>query len=459
MTRSAYRYYLLALLMVILALNNADGLALGLVLQNIKSDLHLSDTQLGFLSGIAFTLFYAVVGIPIARWADRGNRITIITVTTALWSVLVALCGRAVTFHQLLLVRVGVAVGEAGCIPPAYSLIADHFSRGERPRAVAIYLLGGNLSFVIGYLLAGQLNEIYGWRMMFLLLGIPGLVPAALAWFTLREPRTSTQDGASGASVRHTVHLEASGSQASERSPTLREVFTALWAKVTFRHLMFSFAVASFFSSGVLQWLPAFFVRSYHLPTGRLGLWFGAIWGLGGLLGTYWGGELASRFAADNERLQLRAMAMAYCGFAVFSALIYVAPTYPLALGAMGIAVTGLAMTNGPVLATIQTLVPGRMRATSIATIYLFSNLIGMGLGPLTVGALSDALRPVFGQESLRYALLAMAPGYIWGGWHLWRGSKTVASDVEVESDRTTDEDRLIVAATRDHGDEALGTL
>ena len=458
MKGSAYRYYLLALLMVILALNNADGLALGLALQNIKFDLHLSDTQLGFLSGIAFTLFYAVMGIPIARWADRSNRIAIITVTTALWSVMVALCGRAVTFHQLLLVRVGVAVGEAGCIPPAYSLIADHFSRGERPRAVAIYLLGGNLSFVIGYLIAGQLNEIYGWRMMFLMLGIPGLVPAALAWFTLREPRGSTHDGASKGSVRQVVHLEPSGSQASEPSPPLREVIRVLWNKVTFRHLLFSFAVASFFSSGVLQWLPAFFVRSYGIPTGRLGLWFGAIWGLGGLFGTYLGGELASRLAANNERLQLRAMALAYCSFAVFSALIYVAPTYPLALGAMGIAVTGLAMTNGPVLATIQTLVPARMRATSIATIYLFSNLIGMGLGPLTVGALSDGLRSAFGQESLRYALLAMAPGYLWGGWHLWRGSKTVANDLEVEADQTV-EDGHMMAATSKRGDEAFGAL
>ena len=189
MKASAYRNYMLGVLLIMLAFNNADGLALGLVLQNIKVDLHLSDTQLGFLSGIAFALFYAVMGIPIARWADRGNRVTILTLTAAVWSVMMALCGMVTSFAQLLLVRIGVAIGETGCMPPAFSLIPDYFTRAERPRAVAIYLLGSNVSFVIGYLLAGWFNQLYGWRATFILLGLPGLVPAALAWFTLSEPR------------------------------------------------------------------------------------------------------------------------------------------------------------------------------------------------------------------------------------------------------------------------------
>ena len=149
-----YRHYLLAVLMVILAFNYMDRLALGLVLQNIKSDFHASDTQLGFLSGIAFALFYSVMGIPIARWADRGNRVTIISLAVALWSAMVALCGVASNFAQLLLARIGVAVGEAGFMPPANSLIPDYFTRAERPRAVGIYMLGTGLSNVIGYFLA-----------------------------------------------------------------------------------------------------------------------------------------------------------------------------------------------------------------------------------------------------------------------------------------------------------------
>jgi predicted MFS family arabinose efflux permease len=189
MKESAYKNYLLAVLLVILAFNYVDRLALGLLLQDIKVDLDLSDTQLGLLSGIAFALFYSVMGIPIARWADRGNRVTIITITTGLWSAAVALCGVAGSFLHLLLIRIGVAVGEAGCIPPAHSLIADYFTRAERPRAVARYMLGTPLSFVIGYFLAGWLNELYGWRATFLLLGLPGLGLAALAW--LKSARRS----------------------------------------------------------------------------------------------------------------------------------------------------------------------------------------------------------------------------------------------------------------------------
>src|SRR5688500_18999239 len=189
MTESRYKQYLLAVLLVVLASNYVDRLALGLLLQDIKVDLSLSDTQLGLLSGIAFALFYSVMGIPIARWADRGNRVLIISATASLWSVMVALCGFAGSFIQLLLIRIGIAVGEAGCIPPAHSLIADHFSRAERPRAVSIYMLGTPISIIIGYFLAGWLNELYGWRATFVILGLPGVAIAALAWLTLREPR------------------------------------------------------------------------------------------------------------------------------------------------------------------------------------------------------------------------------------------------------------------------------
>jgi len=166
-----------------------DSWSLGVALQSIKTDLHLSDTQLGLLSGLAFAFLYAVMGIPIARWADSGNRIAIISLTIALWSAAMALCALAKTFVQLLLIRVGLAIGEAGCIPPAHSLIADHFTRAERPKAVSLYMLGVPLSAVLGYFLSGWLNELYGWRVMYMLLGLPGLGLSAVAWLTLKEPR------------------------------------------------------------------------------------------------------------------------------------------------------------------------------------------------------------------------------------------------------------------------------
>lgn len=430
MRERSYRNYLLTVLMVILALNYTDRLSLGLLLQDIKLDLDLSDTQLGLLSGIAFALFYSVMGIPIARWADCGNRVTIITLTTTVWCAMVALCGVAGNFLQLLLVRIGVAVGEAGCIPPAHSLIADHFSRSERPRAVAIYMLGAPLSVIIGFLVTGYLNELYGWRVTFMLLGLPGLVVAALAWLTLRDPRQRRQLANAPTSpildpASHIKDAEEHG------PPTLVEVCVTLAANKTYRNLLFCTSVQYFFGYGITQWQPTFFIRSYGMDTATLGVWLTIIWGGGGLLGTFLGGRLASRYAAQNERLQLRVVAVLFGFFAVLSLLIYRTSTLYLALGLMGLSAVGYTMTHSPLLATIQTLVPARMRAMSIATVHLFANLIGMGLGPLAVGVMSDAFRPVLGEESLRYALLALCPGYFWAGLHAWRASQSVTHDLQ----------------------------
>jgi MFS family permease len=208
------------------------------------------------------------------------------------------------------------------------------------------------------------------------------------------------------------------------------DVAAVLWRNVTFRHLLLCFSVMNFFGSGILQWQPAFLIRSYGIKTGQLGTWFALIYGLGGLAGTYWGGELATRRAAGNEHRQLAVMALVYVAFGLISACIYLSTHLYWALIFIVIAVVGGATTSGPLFATIQTLVPAPMRATSIATIYLFANLIGAGLGPLASGALSDWLRPRFGAESLRYALLLLTPGYFWGAWHVWRASKTVMRDL-----------------------------
>jgi len=417
--------------------NGVDGLALGLSLQSIKLDLSLSDTQLGVLSGIAFALFYSVMGIPIARWADRGNRVTIIALTTVLWSIMMVLCGKAASFVQLLLIRAGVAVGEAGCMPPSHSLIADYFSRPERPRAVAVYLLGGSLSMVIGYFVAGWLSELYGWRAMFMMLGLPGLVPALLVWLTLKEPRLETKTGF----PYNTYASEPQRQAATLASPQpgIKQVATTLLAKRTFRHLVLCFSVMTFFGTGILQWQPAFLIRSYGLKTGELGTWFAVIYGLGGVLGTYLGGALASRFATNNERLQLKAMALVYASFSALSALIYIVPNYHVAFALIALATVAGNSTGGPLFATIQTIVPQRMRAVAIATIYLFANLVGLGLGPLAAGALSDLLRPWLGEASLRYALLALCPGYLWGGWHVWQASKSVNRDLREVRDEPTE--------------------
>jgi len=428
MQPKAYRNYLLVVLLVIYAFNGVDGLALALMLQDIKTDLHLSDAELGVLTGIAFALFYSVLGVPIARWADRGNRVLIIAVTTALWCGAVALSSVARNFSELLGIRILVAIGEAGCIAPAQSLIADYFPRAERPRAVGIYLMGSSLSVVVGFFLAGWLNELVGWRATFRLLGLPGLIVAGVAWFTLREPRLERAVPERG--ERRPRPLDHSPLDAPGQVPSLREVARTLYASRTFRHLLLGFSVASFFASGVSQWQPSFFIRSYGFNTGELGTWFTGIFGAGGLLGIYLGGELATRFARNDEALQLRAIAVLYGLFGVVSTGIYLASSAYWAFALTALAFLGGAATAAPLFAVIQTLVPDNMRATTIAVLYLFSNLVGLGLGPLAVGALSNEFSHWLGAESLRYALLAVSPGYLWVTWHLWRASTTVACEL-----------------------------
>lgn len=404
----AYRGYLLVVLLLIFAFNLVDRFALGVVLQDIKTDLGLSDTQLGFMSGIAFAAFYAVMGVPIALWADRGNRVAIISLSTALWSVAVSLCGAVGSFIQLLLVRVGVAVGEAGAVAPASSIIGDFYARAERPRAMAIYQLGGPLSLVLGYSLSGWLNELYGWRVMFILLGIPGVALALLARFTLKEPRARV----------------SARTAARPSPPSLADVVRTLWSNTTFCHVLLCLSVMFFFVYGIQQWQPTFFIRSYSLTSAQIGVAFAAVYGAGGLIGTYLGGAWASKHAAGNECLQLKGMALTLAASAVFATGTYLSRSASVSLVLMGGQMLALTAINGPVLSIVQTLVPENMRAVAIALVLMFANLIGMGLGPLAAGALSDAFRPWAGEESLRFALLALGPGLLWAAWHAWRASR-----------------------------------
>jgi predicted MFS family arabinose efflux permease len=413
-----YKRYLLATLITIFAFNFADRVALGIVMQGIKTDLHLSDTELGFVTGIAFALFYAVMGIPLARWADVGNRVTVIFTTTLLWSAMVVLCGEVSSFSQLVVVRIGVAVGEAGCIPTAHSLIADFFTREERPKAAARYVLGGPLALTVGFFAAGWLNQIFGWRSTFVFLGIPGILLGLLARVSLYEPRKREQGLRSSA-------------RPTEPTATLWQVCRSLWRMRAFRHLLICNSVWFFFGYGILQWQPTFFIRAYHLGTGEIGTWFALIYGVAAGVGIYLGGEWASRYAAGNESLQLKVCAIGFATFALLYFSAFQAPNFYLAVGALALGNLGGSIAQGPVLATFQSLVHPSMRARSIAVVYLFANLIGMGLGPLAVGALSDMLRPTLGNDSLRYALTALSPGYLWAAWHLWQASRTVAGEIQ----------------------------
>lgn len=416
MSALPYRNYLLAVLMFVFGSVFAERLAFGLLLQDIKIDLGLTDTQLGLITGIAFALFYSAMGLPIARWADRANRVVIIALGAIFSGIAVTLCGTAATFSQLALMRIGVAVGEAGCIPPAHSLLADNFTRAERPRAAAMYKLGGSLSLIIGYVVTGWLNATVGWRITFLFLGLPSIALGGLVWLTLKEPRS-----------RHAAVDDAERASAGSAA----QVFKTLWSNNTFRSLLLAFAVAGFFNTGIGQWEPTFFIRSFGMTSAELGIWFGACVGVGGALGTFLGGELATRFAPRDEQRQLQAIAVCYSMLCVFSIGKYLAPDVGPALVLTFLTAFGGGLTLGPLFALMQTVVPARMRATAVAILYLSGNLIGLGFGPLAVGALSDALSTPAGNESLRWSLLAFSPGYLWCTWQVWRATRTVGRDIQ----------------------------
>lgn len=240
MINLSYKNYLLAMMVLVGVVSVLDRFVFALVLEPIKQDLNLSDSQLGLMTGIAFAAFYAVAGIPIARWADTRNRVHLMTFTTGLLGLMLSLCSTVTSFFQLLLLRAGIAIGEAGCMPVGQSILADYNDRAERPKAMAIFAMFYPIAMIVGYLGGGLLVEALGWRKTFLLLGVPALLTACLVKLTLKEPRL------------YQVKTE------KEDAPDLLDALKILWQTNTFRHLMMAFCVTYFFLMGTNQWLAAF---------------------------------------------------------------------------------------------------------------------------------------------------------------------------------------------------------
>ena len=413
-----YRNYLLGLLTIVAAFNYLDRGVLALAMEPIRQEFNLTDSQLGFMSGFAFALFYAIAGIPIARWADRGNRNLVVSITTGLWSIMVAISGLAVNFGQLLLARVGVAIGESGCVPPAQSLISDYFDRAERPKAMAIYWMSAPLSMILAYLGGGWLVEHYGWRVTFMVVGIPGVVLALLVRLTLQEPRLNN------------CHKALSLSR-EQKSPSMWNIAVTIFEKRAFLHVTLVFCISFFFGTGIGVWIPTFFMRTHGMDPGEIGTWLAFTWGVGGMLFTFLGGTLTTRYASNREKLQMKIVAVIVALCSVFHILCYLSTNKYWALLFVSVVVGCLIpIVQAPVYAAIQSLVQERMRAVALAFIFMFSNLIGLGLGPLIVGIFSDAFSELFDEESLRYALIVFSPGYMWCAIHSWKASTTIEEDI-----------------------------
>lgn len=412
---TGYRYYVLGVLLFVYSINILDRQILAILMEPLRLELGLSDTQLGFLSGIAFALFYATLGIPIARIADRTSRTGVISISIALWSAMTAISGLAQNFWQILAARIGVAVGEAGGTPPSHSLIADYFRQEERATALGLFSLGGPLGMMIGLYFGGWLNEWFGWRITFMAVGIPGVLVALVVWFTVRElPRGS---------------LEGVATPAAETS--VGEVFRYLWSQRTFRYMSLASACQAFVLYGVAQWYPVFFIRIHEMSTGEIGTYMALVFGIGGGLGTFFGGYLADRLAVRDRRWYLWVPMMATATATPFFFGVFFSPGAGAAFMFMVLPTLLVSALFGPVFSTTQGLVPPQMRATAAAVLLFVINIIGLGLGPQVVGLLSDLLRPAYGEDSLRYALTFVSLLTVVGAVLYWVAAKSLRDDLD----------------------------
>lgn len=431
----AYRSYAMTLLLLIYVMNFVDRQVVNILAEPIKRDLGLLDWQIGAMSGLAFALFYTVLGLPIARLAERGHRPYIIAAALAVWSGFTALCGFAQNFVQLLLARIGVGVGEAGCTPPAHSLIVDYVPKEKRASALAFYSMGTPLGGLVGFAVGGIVADAYGWRTAFLVCGVPGLILAAVAALTLVEPRLRAAARA----------LRAHSAIESGRKP-FRETIAVLAHKRTFWLVAFAAAIKAFIGYGHAPFTASFFYRNHaeainelaaHFglgPQGFMGLALGTVVGLGGAFGAFLGGQIADRYGARDFRAYASVPAIA----SLLTIPIYIfAITLPFAAFAiLTLAINGVLGTlwYGPVYATAQSIVPPHMRATASAVLLFIINLIGLGLGPLAVGALSDALAIGAGlgeAEGVRWALIISALAGVGAFALFWLARRTIREEME----------------------------
>lgn len=428
-----YKQYALVLMTAVYGVNLIERALMSLLVEPIRVDLGLSDTQIGMVTGIVFGVFYVVAGLPLSRWADRGDRALIAAGSIGLWGLTMMGFMLVGNFVQLLMARLVVAIGEAGCKPPTYSLVGDYFPGPvERTRAMSVYWLSSPLAALVGFSAAGWLNEHFGWRMTFLIMGMPGLMLAALVWFTLKEPRRTVQ--AKPASPRPL--------------PSMAYAFLVLWRQPTARNLMFALILYYMLAHGMQPWYAAFLIRSHGMGTGELGLWLGVTQGGAGIVGIVLGGVISSRWLVGDERTQLRVTAIIVASLVPLLATFLFVGTQYQALATLGLYMLVLYFLFAPTFALFQRLVPNEVRATTLAIVMTLVHLVSMGIGPQVVGLLSDWLKPALGQDSLRYAMLVVSFVALFAGYQFWKAGRTVVHDLhEAERSNNAPSSSSVVAA------------
>jgi len=411
-----YRAYVLFILWLTYILNFVDRQLVTILLEPIKLEFGASDTAMGFLSGFAFALFYASLGVPVARLADRWSRRNVIAISIGLWSGMTALCGLAGSFWQLALARVGVGIGEAGGTPPSHSLIADYFPADQRATALSIHATATQFGILIGMLGGALVAAQYGWRMAFIVFGIPGVFIGLLIALTVKEPAREGPPSENNmlADIKH------------------------IWALPGFSLIALAGATTALAAYGLGTWSPSFLMRTHGLSLVETGLLLGGAGAISGIVGAVTGGILCDKLSKRDKRWQLWlpaggafATAPLMLGFLLWpeSQQFTVAGyTVPVAIIFTLLGGVAAAFWIGPTYAAIQTLSPDNMRAQAAAIFLFLFNLVGMGLGPLAIGILSDAMMPMFGVDSLRYAMAFSLLLVLLGGVLFLRAAPKYAS-------------------------------
>ena len=412
-----YRYLVLGILTAAYVSNFVDRQVINVLAQYIIEDLQISDGQFGMLSGLAFALIYTTLGIPIARLADISNRRNIIAISITIWSVMTAVCGAAQNFAQLFMARFGVGVGEAGGSPPAHSIVSDIFPAHQRATALSIYSLGVDGGILVGTEGGAYLVRYFDWRTAFVVVAIPGIFLAALVRFVIKEPPRGMAE-----------------SRKDVAPPGFLRVLSFLWERKSFRHLSFACALHAFVTYGVGNFMPLFLGRVHDMPIIDVGWYYGLIAGIGGLAGTFFGGWMSDRISNKTGDKTwyvwipfistVLAIPFALITFLVMPTGVTAAFSYllPVFFGGWYLA---------PCIASTHFLVGIRMRAMASAILLFMLNLIGLGLGPMLTGFVSDYLTPSLGTDALRYAMSVTVMVNCWCALHYYLAARTIRADFD----------------------------
>ena len=405
-----YANYVLGVLVLVNLFNFVDRQIVSVLLTQIQAEFGASDEAMGVLTGLAFMLVHATLGLPIARWADRGSRKTILALGVAVWSAMTALSGAARSFPALLGMRMGVGIGEAAGTPPAHSIISDYFPPARRGTALAWYALGLHAGVAFGFLAAGWLGQYYGWRATFVIVGLPGLALALLLSLTVREPPRAT----------------------TVASHPLGEVLRFMLGSRAYVCLLFAGSFHAMAGYSMAHWAPTFLIRVHGMSLGEVGTSLGGLALVAGGAGALLGGRLADRLGLRDARWYafvpaLAALVALPSGTAF---LLSASPLVALLCYAPQIFATGLY--NGPLYAMNQMLAKPRMRAMAVAIHLFVVSILGGGIGPWLVGRWSDSLRASQGEQGVRFALLgAFSIGIVGAGLFYLLAARTLARDAE----------------------------